>query len=84
MMGGYPPLLFKSLFIICLSFTDRLELKLRKLQKVNLQTALSERKADEARRLLDARLQSSEYLLVVSFRYLRDPYYLGVEMDLIT
>ena len=68
---------FKSLAIICSYFTDRLELKLRKLQKVNLQTALSERKADEARRLLDARLQSSEYLSVVSFRYLKDPYYLG-------
>ena len=84
MMGGYPHLLFKSLSMICLSFTDRLELKLQKLQKVNLQTALSERKADEARRLLDARLQSSEYLSVVSFRYLKDPYYLGLEMDLIT
>ena len=41
-------------------YLDRLESKLRKLQKSSLQKALSERRLDEARRLLDARLISTE------------------------
>ena len=41
-------------------YLDRLESKLRKLQKGSLQKALSERRLDEARRLLDARLISTE------------------------
>ena len=44
-----------------LLYLDRLELKLRKIQNVSLQNALSERKSDEARRLLDARLQTLDY-----------------------
>lgn len=50
-------------------YIDRLELKLRKLQKVSLQNALSERKSDEARRLLDARLQSLDYLSAATTTY---------------
>ena len=51
-----------SIIIVYLLYLDRLELKLRKLQNVSLQKALSERKTDEARRLLDARLETIEYL----------------------
>ena len=48
---------------------DRLEVKLRKLQKVSLQKALSERKSDEARRLLDARLQRLDILSSATSTY---------------
>lgn len=41
-------------------YLDRLEFKLRKVQDVSLQKALSERRSDEARRLLDARLIGPE------------------------
>jgi len=43
-------------------YIDGLESKLRKLQKVSLLKALSERKSDEARRLLDSRLQDLDFL----------------------
>jgi len=50
-------------------YIDRLEVKLRKLQKVSLQKALSERKSDEARRLLDARLQRLDILSSATSTY---------------
>ena len=40
-------------------YSDSLE---KKLQKISLQKALSERKSDEARRLLDAGLQDLDFL----------------------
>ena len=55
-------------FFICHQI-DRLEVKLRKLQKVSLQKALSERKSDEARRLLDARLQRLDILSSATSTY---------------
>ena len=49
--------------------SDRLEFKLRKLQKASLQDALSKRKLDEARRFLDARLGGSDYVSSASTQY---------------
>jgi len=43
-------------------YIDGLESKLRKLNKVSLLKALSERKSDEARRLLDSRIQDLDFL----------------------
>ena len=53
----------------CSHLLDRLESKLRRLQKSSLQSALSERKSDEARRFLDARLEGLDYISSASTQY---------------
>jgi len=60
-------------------YIDRLESKLRKLQKASLQNALSERKSDEARRFLDARLEGLDYVSSASTQYSESIIDQGVE-----
>jgi len=50
-------------------YIDRLESKLKRLQKASLQKALSERKSDEARRFLDARIEGLNHISSASTQY---------------
>lgn len=50
-------------------YLDRLESKLKRLQKTSLQKALSERKSDEARRFLDARIEGLNNISSASTQY---------------
>ena len=63
---------------------DRLESKLRKLQKASLQNALSERKSDAARRFLDARLEGLDYVSSASTQYSEViKLYIGISIQII-
>jgi len=60
-------------------YIDRLESKLKRLQKASLQKALSERKSDEARRFLDARIEGLNHISSASTQYSESIIEQGIE-----